>query len=309
MRRGYVPAIWRAVGLLLLGIRRPRRVLHMRGICLSVVVVVGVIAGGCYDPQIMSGRLTCAPPPGKACPDGFVCSGTVCVKAGATTGTGGAGGGGGRGGAGTGGAGGMCAAPITPLCQTATPPAPGCDPVCQTGCACGQRCNLTASGFSCASSAGSKAVGALCQPGSDECALGLVCLAESCGTSLGRCYRYCRDAAMCGAGVCGTPIKLPSGDDSGQRVCNLGDVTCDAFARIGCPDPALNCYMTGPGHTTCDCPTGKERALGESCVDYNDCALGLVCLSAGGAPTCHKVCRNATDCAGCTNWGNAGYCP
>ena len=117
---------------------------------------------------------------------------------------------------------------------------------------------------------------------------------------------------MCGASVCGTPIKLPNGDNSPQKVCNLGAVACDAYARSGCPDPALNCYMTGPNQSTCDCPTGKNRALGESCVDYNDCALGLVCLMGGGAstPTCHKVCRTATDCAGCTNWGTAGgYCP
>jgi hypothetical protein len=285
--------------------------LDVRWISLSILVTAGfgAIAGGCYDPQIMTGRLTCAPAPKKACPDGFVCSGAVCVTAGAAMRTGGTGGGG-TGGAGTGGAGGMCANPITPLCVPGTAAPAGCDPVCQTGCGCGQRCNLTTSGFSCAPSVGNKTAGTMCQPGSDECGLGLVCLKESCGTELGRCYRYCREAAMCGAGVCGTPINLPSGEDSGQRVCSLGDETCDAFARSGCSDPALNCYMTGPGHTTCDCPSGRDRALGESCGVYNDCALGLVCLSAGGAAaTCHKVCRNATDCAGCTNWGNAGFCP
>jgi hypothetical protein len=312
---GNVPSVRRALGILLL--RQPRRRqmrldTHAPGLAVMLVAALGALSGGCYDPKITSGGLTCAPPPAKACPEGFTCSGTVCVTEGTAPATGGSGGGG-TGGAGTGGAGGACPNPITPLCSTATVLAAGaCDPVCQTGCGCGQRCNLTPSGFSCAASSGSKELGAICQPGSDECALGLVCLAESCGTSLGRCYRYCRDPApICGGTVCGTPIKLPNGDDSTQKVCNPGDVPCNAFTRTGCPDPALNCYMTGPGRTVCDCSSGKDRALGESCGGYNDCALGLVCLAVGGAsmPTCHKVCQTTTDCAGCTNWGSAGYCP
>jgi hypothetical protein len=154
-------------------------------------------------------------------------------------------------------------------------------------------------------------VGAICQPTADDCGPGLVCLQESCGTALGRCYRYCRDASMCGAsGVCGTPIDLPGATTTNQRVCNLGDSPCDAFARTGCPDPALNCYVTGPSHTTCDCPAGGNHAQGEVCNGYNDCALGLACLQVGGASRCYKLCRSASDCPSCMTLGTAGgYCP
>jgi hypothetical protein len=284
------------------------------------VVVATVLAGaayasGCYDPKITSGGLTCASGT-KPCPDGFVCSGDVCVKAGAAMSTGGVSGGtggAGTGGSGTGGAGGQCANPIAPLCQT-TPAGSmsECDPVCQTGCGCGLRCNVTMTGVACAPPEGAKLVGAICQPGSDDCAPGLACLEESCGTNLGRCYRYCRDAAGCGAsGVCAMPVLRPDGTESGQRACALGASPCDAIARTGCPDPALNCYVTAPNQTICDCPGGRNRPQGETCDSYNDCAVGLWCLSVASAPSrCYKLCRSTADCAGCMVQGSAGgYCP
>lgn len=285
-------------------------------ILVAVLLALGLGVAACYDPKITPGSLMCASGT-KACPDGFVCSGTVCVNAGAATATGGTGtgsggrGGGGTGGMGTGGAGGQCANPIAPLCQTTV--TGGCDPVCQTGCGCGLRCNVTMTGVACAPPAGAKLVGAICQPGADDCAPGLACLQESCGTNLGRCYRYCRDGSGCGTnGVCAMPVLRPDGTESGQRACALGPSTCDAIARTGCPDPALNCYVTAPNQTICDCPGGRNRAQGETCDGYNDCALGLWCLAvSGGAQSrCYKLCRSTADCAGCMFQGTAGgYCP
>lgn len=278
----------------------------------ATVLLAALAAYGCYDPKI-SDKLVCAAAPAKACPDGFVCSGNLCVRSGAQTGTGGRGGGtggAGTGGRATGGAGGQCPNPIVPLCQTSSASAT-CDPVCQTGCGCGLRCNVTTAGLGCAPPQGAKKVGELCQSGSDDCAPGLVCLQEACGTNVARCYRYCMDGSACGTnGVCGTSVELPNGTSSGQRACDLGDSACDAVARTGCPDPALTCFMAGPNSTRCDCPSGLNRAAGENCSGYNDCAAGLTCLSVGGPARCYKLCRGNSDCAGCTIIGTAGgFCP
>ncbi|MES1206439.1 MAG: hypothetical protein ABUS79_10920 [Pseudomonadota bacterium] len=285
------------------------------GAAAAVMVAAGL---GCYSPKVTPGGLACARAPAKQCPDDFGCENGVCVRfgGGATGGRGGAGGrgtGGGVGGRGAGGTGGgpTCANPIAPLCAASGDAPAACDPVCQTGCPCGLRCSVPSAGVGCATALGSKAVGQICQPGTDECAPGLICLQETCGTNLGRCYRFCRDASCGVQGVCGTPVKLPTGGSTDQRACNLGEYACDAFARTGCPDPALNCYVTGPSHMTCDCPSGRDRQQGESCIDYNDCAAGLVCLQMGATLQCHKLCKSAADCAGCSlALGTAGgFCP
>jgi hypothetical protein len=140
-------------------------------------------------------------------------------------------------------------------------------------------------------------------------------LTEMCGNNLGRCYKLCRvgDNAACAPGVCGTQVELADGSNSGQRVCSLGDETCDPYARTGCADPALNCYVTGPNQTTCDCPSsiGPQAQEGDACVAYNDCAVGLACLQVGGAPRCLKLCQSAADCpnSSCMVFGSSGsYC-
>ena len=275
------------------------------GAAVVFAALLGALAGasGCYNPHVVSGQLQCASI-SPQCPDGFSCASGYCVSNSAA-------GQGGAGGAGAGGAGGTtCANPIQPLCTSAAAPAV-CDPVCQTGCPCGQRCVVTTGGTKCvAPAAEALTVGMVCRPEADACAPGLTCLKEACGTDLGRCYRFCDpNQPMCGAGVCGTPVRLPDNSDSGQRVCDLGNQQCDPFSGTGCVDPALFCYALLPNQT-CDCPTGVNAQEGDKCTYYNDCAVGLACVGTTTGDHCVKLCQAAADCPGstCTLFGAIGYC-
>jgi hypothetical protein len=291
-----------------------------------VPVVLGVLALGCYQPKVVSGKLKCALST-NACPDGFSCVAGVCVAPGSAPGGRGAAGGrfgmggdggGGRGAGGVtggGGAGGaVCTNPVISLCAVPATSA-ACDPVCQTGCDCGLRCNVSNAGLGCEAATGTKTLGQLCQVAAqttrDDCAPGLICLKEACGASLGRCYRFCRDSNMCGAsGACAKVVPLPNGTPSGQRACDLTDEACDPYATGACPDPALHCYVTGPNQTTCDCPgmPGAEGQEGDRCSAYNDCAAGLACLQVAGASQCVRLCRSSADCASCAAFGSVSYC-
>ena len=264
----------------------------------ALACAVAAVAG-CYNPHVVSGGLHCAST-SPQCPDGFSCVAGFCVS-GSGSGSGGVGGtgavGGAAGGAG-GSGGGTCANPIVPLCTPTVQMKDGCDPVCQTGCPCGQRCEVTAAGLTCAAPTGGLTVGMVCTPEADACAPGLTCLHEACGNDLGRCYRFCHpDSTVCGgSGVCGTPVLLPDRSDSGQRVCDLSGQNCDPYAGTGCVDPALVCYALDPGRNTCDCPSGANAALGAKCNGYSDCAAGLSCLNVGGAQQCVKLCESNADC-------------
>lgn len=162
--------------------------------------------------------------------------------------------------------------------------------------------------------AGALTVGMVCTPEADACAPGLTCLQEMCGSDLGRCYRFCRDASACnGTGVCGTPVLLQDRSDSGQRVCDLGTQACEPYTGGGCVDPALVCYVLGPTQRTCDCPSGIQAQEGATCVNTNDCAIGLACLQKGAAGVlrCQKLCESAADCPGsvCDPFGDTfGIC-
>ena len=277
---------------------------------LAVLITLCLWGGrGCYSPQISSTLgLQCAALPAKQCPDGFSCAGTRCVRG---DGTGGAGLSGGTGGTpGTGGIGGSCATPIAPLCSGST--TTGCDPVCQTGCACGLKCGVTPSGATCSAPLGTKGTGAICQLGADDCAPGDVCMRELCGTNLGRCYRYCRAGDLCAGFGCNTTVTLDTGATT-QQACNLSDSTCNIYDGTGCPDLALKCYASGT-HSKCDCPSpsGPPLGVGDPCFNYNDCGTGLMCLTVGGSTQCHQLCRTSADCGGtiCMPLGTiGGYCP
>lgn len=259
--------------------------------------VAALAVVGCYNPHVQSGGLRCAST-SPQCPDGFSCAVGVCVSS-SGTGLGGAPGlGGAGGGEGAGGAGGstVCTDQIVPLC-TPVQMTSGCDPVCQTGCPCGLRCQVAVGGPKCVAPAGSLTAGMVCTPEADACAPGLTCLQEACGNDLGRCYRFCNGTCS-GSGVCGTPVLLPDRSDSGQRVCDLSGQACDAYTGTGCVDPALICYALDPGVNTCDCPSGVNAPQGAACNVYSDCAVGLACLGIGpgGTQQCVKLCESAADC-------------
>jgi hypothetical protein len=277
------------------------------GMCLAAAV-------GCFNPKIESGNLHCAPPD-NACPDGFICSGGVCVTP-ADAAVSDLGAGGADGSASDvvdDGASGdkpadaaTCANPVAALCSPVAGPTGVCDPVCQTGCPCGERCTVSGAGAVCAAqvAGGTKTAGVVCTPSTDDCAPGLACLREACGSNLGRCYRFCRDASMCGAGVaCATQVNSSNDMALGQLACDLAEQTCDPIAGTGCPDAALSCFVTSAGHTICDCP-GRGRREGDSCRGYDDCAPGLGCVQS----TCVRLCRSTSDCSSCTVLGSIRYC-
>ena len=278
---------------------------HFRRALITVSFMVSLAFGfagpGCFDPQIKSGGFRCA---GDKCPSGFVCSAGVCVTPG-LPGSGGKGGAAATGGrSGTGGA--TCANAIQPLCTGQS--GSSCDPVCQTGCPCGQKCGLSGAALACAAPAGTKAEAEICHPSKDECAPGFACLKEVCGSDLGRCYRFCRTNDDCAST---TACTTSGATASTQKVCSLEDQPCDPYAQTGCPDAALKCYFSGLSQTKCDCPglPSGEKQVGEVCANYNDCAIGLVCLSLGNAESkCFRLCKSTAECASCTTLGSGSYC-
>jgi hypothetical protein len=280
------------------------RIENLRIALSTAGVFIAAAIFSCYNPKV-GPSLVCAAPPAKQCPDGFKCGpDNLCVGIGVSTG--------GTSG-GTGGAGGACANPIISLCSSTTPVTP-CDPVCQTGCPCGLQCALTATGVGCVAQGGSQLEGQVCHPAADNCAPGYVCVKDAC-SNMGRCHRFCltTDSNVCTASmVCGTPVPLANGTGSSQRACNFGDASCNAVSQTGCPDPALICFATGLSSSLCDCPSGKNLAQGDDCVDYNDCLPGLWCLrlTQDGPTQCLRLCNSTADCPGCTFLGpSRGYCP
>src|SRR6185436_10424547 len=132
----------------------------------ALIALCGV-AVACYDPNVPSGFLKCTPS-SNACPEGFTCSGGVCVTPPMD--------------------GGMCTKPIQALCALPLPTGAVCDPVCQSGCGCGLGCSISTTGaLMCGAPVGSKTGGQICSPSLDDCQPGFACLKESCGNNLGRC--------------------------------------------------------------------------------------------------------------------------
>jgi hypothetical protein len=235
-------------------------------------------AAGCYNPSIKDGGFLCNSTPGKpACPDGFVCGTDHVCRTSATAQSDAS----------------VCTSPpVTPVCQDSPPAGHECNPACQTGCECG-RCNLVGSVARC-TAPGARTLGQVCTLSSDNCAAGLVCLAEACGNVLGRCYQFCNGNAQCNGTICQIVVQDMSGADSSFRACDLAPQDCNPVSNTGCPDPALNCYVTSTSQTLCDCPNvTPPRMSGDSCMLYNDCAAGYVCISGVGGLSgarCYAVC-------------------
>jgi hypothetical protein len=308
------------------------------GVVVFGLVSLGLASGGCYNPTI-SPKFKCnkdyAPGAGD-CPDGFFCStsGTapgVCLKgppkdAGAQ----------------------MDVVHVDhppgdpsmeappppvdtpPVCfqpvQGCTPGAGTCDPVCQTGCGCQEKClsNTTGTLICSVPFAGRpRALGEGCNkfaPGSatqtDDCMPGLVCMTDGCGD---RCYKYCKTDGDCVTSTCTRDAG------GGVKICDVPNVACNPITNNQMPDgcgtssDSLACWLStaGTDQTFCDCPgafsIGRPNT---TCTATRDCLPGLVCAVTGAGPQCRQACsltNNSADCQGgvCTVIGNNkkfGYC-
>jgi hypothetical protein len=282
------------------------------------VVVVGaaLVFAGCYRPSITDGGFMCAPT-SAVCPDGFKCGADnrcsinpvtivppqdsgmemmmMMTDAGGDS---------------------MCS--LAPLCLDQPAAGDMCSPSCQTGCDCG-RCNVVNGKPACVAS-GKVKLGEVCTPGStDNCAPGLFCRKEICGNGLARCYRHCTTNDECDGSACTIPIDDGSGAATPYTTCDVPASTCDPVANSGCPDPALNCYLTSANQRLCDCPgsatPGKNNA---ACTIYSDCDAGYVCISGVDGqttPHCHFACNVAapscavgTHCIPSSTGATYGYC-
>jgi hypothetical protein len=275
-----------------------------------VVLVAAVAQAGCYKPNIKDGGLKCNLDAGitKACPEGFKCDlgTTTCwrnpdasVEKGPDLAE-------------------VGEEVPPPPCYDARPnctPSDGglCDPFCQTGCGCHEKCSVNtvgdltcnpprASGFprglmqDCMEvlSSGTKQQ-------TDNCAPGSVCIDEGCYP---RCFQFCRNDGDCTNSSCTREV---GGAGSGQKVCDVPfmDGCVPLFQNTGCGN-TMACYISSstPAHTICDCPF-KDVGSNGACTRSRDCIRGLVCVDKGNGqqPVCLQVCRvdlpaiqNGSDC-------------
>jgi hypothetical protein len=261
----------------------------------GIVLVVLSALSGCYSPKIRQGGLRCGTD--GACPTGFSCDAYdgKCYSADA---------------------GPVCdAQPPQALCATPAGHDAGgsCDPICQTGCACGW-CDVTGGTPTCnANPQGTKTVGDACNTASavSGCQPGLICRAEcqTLASNFGRCYKLCTQQSDC-ADLGTTCSALSQG--ASFSYCAFADPKCDPVALTGCPTDGnvLACYATSTG-TTCDCR--GDLARGSSCLFANSCVPGLRCLAAGSsAATCVETCKPSQSCSSgaCNSVPNDdyGYC-
>jgi hypothetical protein len=267
----------------------------MRLAGLGPLLLATLLFATCYNPQIVDGGLRCGA--GSECPDGFRCSDGFCYKAGSIPPVGGMGGGGGAGGTG-----GMCTVQMDPYgpFTGCTPQAPmGCDPVCQSGCACGERCKLEGGPAICRAESG-PFIGPYedCDPRADQCRPGAICLQESrdkpaCGA---HCYRHCRTHEDCPNARCSVDIEFGSAATR-FRVCSPPNDGCNPWGPARCNNPnrqagVFGCYvMSGsfPDIAICDC-AGTTK-IGAACRFEHECEPGLECVSLGMARTCRRVCK------------------
>jgi len=308
-----------------------------------VATLSGVLVVGCYNPSINE-KLQCNKTymPGMGdCPDGYSCgtdghchkgangSGTagnggghggITGAAGAAVGTGGHIDGGAGASAGSTGAAGSppdAGSDVPPVCIntpvmgcTADTAGKKCDPVCQVGCGCKEKCSANTAGVLTCNvplALRAKGLGEGCNPASlgtaaqtDDCMPGLVCMQDACSA---RCYHFCKTDADCPLSTC---TRFAGG---GVKVCDVQSVTCNPVKNngmpSGCPADAQACFVipNGSDTTLCDCPgAGPPNS---QCTFSRDCFPGLVCVDVGGTGSaiCRPACglaTGATDCPGTT---------
>jgi hypothetical protein len=283
---------------------------------LLVLLLGPMLLASCYNPQIVDGGLKCSA--NFECPSGFKCNQTdgVCYRQGTIPpagGTGGnvagTGGNAGTGGA-TGGAGGqggsdMCTMPTgqygpLPNCTPPSGSTKACDEVCQTGCACNERCKLEAGNAVCRIEGPTFLQNyESCDPKSDTCRPGTICLQESpdhlaCGS---HCYRHCRNDADCPNAKCSIEVQFGTSMTT-NKVCSPPMDACNPFgaarctAQMGRMYPTFGCYVmssTYPDIAICDC--AGTTMTGQACTYEHECEPGSECVLLGAARLCRRVCR------------------
>jgi hypothetical protein len=285
---------------------------------LRTLAALGLALGvlGCYNPKI-SEKFKCNmnyEANAGQCPDGFHCSDGLCKKGPAPKD-----------------AGSMdvpSEKPVTPppdapiekpapmdtppevACFMPVPSCTGdttkvCDPFCQTGCGCHDKCALNSVGaLECVTPSSTiRLHGAFenCDPLpagiADICAPGLVCRVDGCSA---RCYPVCRADKDCPNSFC-----LPADVGSGVRVCDVPTKACNpvkpaAGMADGCgtTTDTLVCFLSASvtDRTVCDCPF-KPQGMNGPCTFTHDCYAGLVC--AGADPHCRPACNLANGNADC----------
>lgn len=312
-----------------------------------------VVLLGCYNTNnVKNGGLTC----GKdgACPEGFVCKGNDGQLAAAGScwknGTGPDVGGGtspdasdrradasGTGPRADGGSGLACtveAQPYGPFanCSVSLPPNSTCDPVCQTGCPCNQRCILdpTFSFFLCEGStvpAGTTFIQPLGACNGDNlglCAPGAVCTSDP--VCQNACYKTCRIDEDCGSNSRCTANTIYDNNQNPLEnvlLCSPPGENCNPTGSATCsPSRAnFNCVFLGgligdanESNTTCDCASSHTVDIGHPCTTAPDnCKPGLVCV----IDSCRTVCNLKGSGSSCTGGGGCtpifgsqsyGYC-
>ena len=182
-------------------------------------------------------------------------------------------------------------------------PSGTCDPYCQSGCGCQERCVANTAGApNCvAPLPGNFVAGQQCVVASsglstqtDACGPGLVCIREAC-TATAHCFAYCRSDADCPNSTCSRPGNDMMGNPGGFKVCELSFSDCDPLQpNIRCPMDKPSCYLSAvaPDKTFCACPKGVREF--NDCVTTSDCFQGLTCaVDDTGARTCRRVCKMA----------------
>jgi hypothetical protein len=281
-----------------------------RGI--GALLALPVVLCACFNPMIADGGFRCSAE--GACPEGFQCEAEtgLCKLHPASIVSGG------DGGSGDGGKGDAADAGGKPACFEARQGCERsmggiCDPYCQAGCECGQKCSVNTAGeATCNPPSLPTLVGTLeactiyssgSPSQSDDCAPGHVCVeGETCSP---RCFRFCRSDRDCDNAYCDRVVGHGT-----QRVCGLPNT--DACTPLGVPSnvgcgPGMACYVssTHSDHTLCDCPRSDGR-IGSTCTAERDCNPGLACayLLTVGKAQCLQVCELTKNGADCINGGN-----
>jgi hypothetical protein len=279
-----------------------------------------VVVAGCYKPTIQPGGLRCNEIYQEECPDGYYCLDGRCQKTGAPVVLFDGGPDKAETKVDTGVDKGVDTAPPPPdasaemMCYApvagCTPAAGKCDPLCQTGCGCREKCSVNAGGTLTCNALGGNGSrkegqgcdffneGAASQTQTDNCEPGLSCFHDTCADL---CVRFCRANTDCPNGaLCNRTLP------GGQKACSFSAMDCNPIKMAGptgCPGAIQGCYLSATikDRTVCDCST---LALGEnaSCTVSRDCFAGLACVDATGSGIDFR-CRRVCSLTGVTNGG------